>query len=84
MKLSILIPTLFSRKEKFCNLMTILSSQANDEVEVVINRDNGEKSIGEKRNELLKEATGEYVCFVDDDDMVDDDNKHCLKCNGAV
>ena len=70
MKLSILIPTLFSRKEKFSNLMAILSSQANDEVEVVINRDNGEKSIGEKRNELLKEATGDYVCFVDDDDEV--------------
>lgn len=30
-------------------------------------------SIGQKRNELLQDAEGEYVCFIDDDDRVTDD-----------
>lgn len=30
----------------------------------------GGRSIGQKRNDLLHRATGEYVCFIDDDDMV--------------
>jgi cellulose synthase/poly-beta-1,6-N-acetylglucosamine synthase-like glycosyltransferase len=30
-------------------------------------------SVGEKRNALLKMAKGDYVCFIDDDDMVSED-----------
>ncbi len=41
-----------------------------DEVECLINRDKGEKTTGCKRQELLEQATGEYVVFVDDDDEV--------------
>lgn len=32
--------------------------------------DNGEKSTGNKRNELLKAATSDYVWFIDADDMI--------------
>jgi glycosyltransferase involved in cell wall biosynthesis len=32
--------------------------------------DNSIKSIGEKRNALLQGASGEYVCFIDDDDWI--------------
>lgn len=35
--------------------------------------DNQRRTIGRKRNDLLALAQGEYVCFVDDDDMVTDD-----------
>jgi glycosyltransferase involved in cell wall biosynthesis len=35
--------------------------------------DNCERSVGDKRQQLLNEARGEYVCFVDDDDWVDDE-----------
>ena len=73
MKLSILIPTLFSRSEKFSKLLSLLSAQDRKDVEIVVSRDNGEKTIGEKRNELLQRATGKYVCFVDDDDEVPSD-----------
>lgn len=34
--------------------------------------DNGELSIGEKRNRLLEMSTGKYVAFIDDDDTIDD------------
>ena len=70
MKLSILIPTLTTRAEYLTNLIAILQPQLNDDVELVINSDDGTKSIGEKRNELLMRAQGDYICFVDDDDEV--------------
>jgi glycosyltransferase involved in cell wall biosynthesis len=72
-KLSILILSLGRRKHYLDRLMGILKPQENEEVEILINTDNGEKSIGTKRNELLKDAIGDYICFVDDDDVVSND-----------
>lgn len=51
-------------------LRAVLDPQITDEVEVLVNSDSGEMSIGDKRNALLKAATGDYVAFVDDDDLV--------------
>lgn len=72
-KLSILIPALIGRREKFNYLHKMLSEQKTDEVEILVFEDSGEKTIGEKRNELMRWAKGEYVCFVDDDDEVSSD-----------
>ena len=80
MKLSILIPTLTTRVDYLTNLLAILQPQLNDDVELVINSDDGTKSIGEKRNELLAKAQGDYISFVDDDDEVSRDYvKNILK-----
>jgi glycosyltransferase involved in cell wall biosynthesis len=71
MKLSILIPSLNSRHEKFSRLIKELDEQAKGlPVEINYRLDNGEASIGEKRNKLLQSSGGKYVCFVDDDDRV--------------
>lgn len=43
-----------------------------EEVEICINFDNGELSTGEKRNSLIRSAKGDYIAFVDDDDMITD------------
>jgi cellulose synthase/poly-beta-1,6-N-acetylglucosamine synthase-like glycosyltransferase len=69
-RLSILTPTLHSRSQIFQNLARVLNAQANHSVEMLASVDNGEKSIGQKRNELLEAAKGDYVVYVDDDDMV--------------
>jgi len=53
--------------------MSILSPQLTDAVEVLTELDDGTRSIGWKRNALLDRASGEYVCFVDDDDIVSSD-----------
>jgi glycosyltransferase involved in cell wall biosynthesis len=46
-----------------------LNSQITPECEIII--DDTEKiSIGTKRDNLLKKATGKYSCFIDDDDLV--------------
>lgn len=71
--LSILILTLETRKKFYDRLLAILTPQLCDEVEVLVNADNGEKSIGTKRNELLNESGGKYVCFIDDDDLITKD-----------
>jgi glycosyltransferase involved in cell wall biosynthesis len=73
---SILICTLEERTECFAKIYNKLQSQIEahnlkDQVEILFFKDNREQSIGFKRNSLLKESHGEYVCFVDDDDVHD-------------
>lgn len=72
-KLSILIPSLNSRKDKLQQLMDALRPQKKDNVEFMVLPDDGQMSIGQKRNMLLMQSHGEYVAFVDDDDMVPND-----------
>ena len=72
-KLSILILSLGRRSHYLDRLKSILEPQVNDNVEILYNIDNGEKSIGTKRNELLQQACGDYICFIDDDDIVSND-----------
>jgi glycosyltransferase involved in cell wall biosynthesis len=69
-RLSILTVTVDARRAIFENLARVLKAQSNSDVEMLANCDNGSKSIGQKRNELLQAAKGDYVVFVDDDDMV--------------
>lgn len=76
MLFSILVCSLENRKDFLQRLMSILSPQVEeykDLVEVLVETDNGEASIGSKRNTLLDKAQGEYVAFVDDDDIVSSD-----------
>jgi glycosyltransferase involved in cell wall biosynthesis len=76
MKASILIPTIVERKNKFIHLWSTLSLQIKeaglqDEIEIVSLSDNREMKIGEKRNKLLDMAKGEYIFYIDDDDLID-------------
>lgn len=73
MKLSVLIPTIEKRKEVFDILTEYLNTIKTDDVEILSMCDNKEMNIGEKRNKLLEQALGDYVCFIDDDDWVPDD-----------
>jgi hypothetical protein len=69
--LSILVPTLKTREKWLKRLLRDLLPQQMefaDEVEILIESDDGELSIGAKRNKLLDRAAGEWVVFHDDDD----------------
>lgn len=73
MKLSILVCTLEKRYALFSNLTSTLLDQIEGrvgEVNIIIESDKGELSIGAKRNLLLKRAESKYVVFVDDDDRI--------------
>jgi hypothetical protein len=99
MLLSILICTLPSRIVLFEALKSKLNNQAKqnnlqDHIEILSNSDES-ISVGNKRNLLLKESKGLYVCFIDDDDDVADyyieellkvveSNKDCASLKGII
>ena len=70
--LSILVCTLPERKHFLDRLLNKLNPQLTSKVELLIETDNGSMKIGKKRNILLRKATSDYICFVDDDDLVSD------------
>lgn len=69
-KLSILICSLESRSASLFTLLETLRLQRTPDVDLITDIDNGEASIGAKRNRLLNRATADYVCFIDDDDKI--------------
>jgi glycosyltransferase involved in cell wall biosynthesis len=76
-KLSILICSIENseREESLKKLIHELNKQISENyaeniVEVLVEKDNGEISVGKKRNILIEKANGEYICFIDDDDFI--------------
>jgi len=73
-KLSILVPTVVGREHLFRVLFSELQKQGLEKpIEIIVCKDNKELSIGSKRQKLIEDAKGEYIVFVDDDDMVASD-----------
>lgn len=73
-KLSILLPTTNCRSDIFAPLLAELNKQISGKpVELVIDCDNKEVSIGAKRQRMIENAKGEYVVHVDSDDWVASD-----------
>ena len=75
MMLSILIPSiperlpqLASRMETYESFIKLYSLQGLIEVIAIV--DNKQRTIGEKRNDLLRLANGDYIVFSDDDDWL--------------
>lgn len=69
---SILIATIESRKAQLDVLLAHLEVQKIEGVEIITMSDNRQMSIGAKRQKMLEMCTGDYVCFIDDDDTVPD------------
>lgn len=71
--LSILICSLVSRRKSLHVLMKQLMKArqvSKLRIEILTDIDKGEKSIGQKRNDLVARSKGKYCCFIDDDDEV--------------
>jgi hypothetical protein len=69
---TILVATLGRRETKLRRLLDILGPQldaAGGQVTVEALWNNGERPIGQLRQDLLDRARAEYVCFFDDDDL---------------
>lgn len=73
MILSVLIATLPERAHHLANMMALLTPQFRDGVEIIVDNSPRNVPTGTKRNDLIRRATGDYVCFVDDDDFVTSD-----------
>jgi glycosyltransferase involved in cell wall biosynthesis len=97
-ELSILIPTLPIRIETYSELIKELIRQIKlynleDKVQILTFCDTKEYTVGFKRNWLLNNSVGKYVCFIDDDDKISTDylleitklidyNLDCITFNG--
>ncbi len=68
--LSLCVCSIATRKHFLENLLRIITPQLTNRVELLMNVDNGQISIGEKRQRILERATGDYVACIDDDDEV--------------
>ena len=93
-KLSILICSTPDRIGKYLlKLLNVINHQVKKkDIELLILTDNEKMSIGEKRNKLKNMAKGDYIVYVDDDDLVSNDyvselykatleNKDCIVFN---
>ena len=79
--LSILIAVTPDRMEMLEALIASIKAQPGaEEVEIIHHltphKDDGGPARGEKRNTLLWNARGDYICFVDSDDKVSDGTEH--------
>lgn len=78
MLLSVLVPCLESRAEA-CRALTgevlrqVYAAGLGGQIEVLTEVDDGSVPSGVKRNALTARSTGEYLCFLDDDDQVSPD-----------
>lgn len=71
MILSILTPAVPSRLGQLARLTAELEKQiASSPVEHLVLLDNKRRTVGEKRDALLRAARGKYVAYVDDDDWI--------------
>lgn len=71
--LSILTPAVPSRFNQVAELHQNIAAQIGYlQVEHLIFVDNKKRTVGEKRDALLRASRGKYVAFVDDDDTVSD------------
>lgn len=76
MKWTICIATNTHRRKELERLMKVLSPQVDKykgQIEILVFFNNFEYSLGYLRQCLLQEARGEYICHIDDDDMVPED-----------
>lgn len=76
--LTIMLPTTIDRREQFAELLEEIKRQIavnefQDIVEIIINEDNKEISIGKKRQELLEASSGKWVVGIDSDDWISED-----------
>lgn len=97
-KWTIGVCTLEKRKKQFHSIFNKLMNQIKENgyeeyIAIVTRPDNGEQTVGFKRNNILVECAADYISFVDDDDNVSDDfiktyfdlaqeNKDCIELWG--
>lgn len=73
MLLSILIPSVPQHLALTTRLLDVLQKQDHPQVEVLLYYDNMRRPLACKRNNLMDQARGKFLCHIDDDDLVADD-----------
>lgn len=71
-RLELLVCSIETRAAFREHLFSRLIPQLGSDASLTVWIDDGDISIGEKRRQMLAEATGDYIAFIDDDDDVAD------------
>ena len=73
-KWTIAIASVPARRELRQRILDQLDEQVAkySDIEILVLEDNRKRILGDKRNALVDIAQGEYISFVDDDDLVSD------------
>lgn len=69
-KFEILILTMPTREKYLARIMDCLEPQLTHEVSVTVRVCDKDFTLGENREAMRQAATGDYICFIDDDDLV--------------
>lgn len=74
-KWDILILSVYQRKDQFERLLEILRPQVEkyEDVGLIVLTDDISYEVGHKRTTLVNMSKADYVCFIDDDDIVPED-----------
>lgn len=69
------IPTVPARRKIRQRVLDQLDKQIEpyDDIELLVLEDNRKRELGVKRQALVDMAQGQYICFIDDDDLISDD-----------
>lgn len=70
MKLSILMASLVGREYYLNRMLSLLEPQLTSEVELILEIDDKKLSVGAKSQKMLERAKGDYICYIDDDDII--------------
>jgi len=71
MKVSVCVASIIERQAYYLKrMLSILEPQLTSDIELVIETDNREMTIGAKQQKLLERAQGDYICYVDEDDII--------------
>jgi glycosyltransferase involved in cell wall biosynthesis len=73
MLLELLIPTMPKRQIMLARLFDRLLPQLRGIHNVTYRTDDGPGTIGAKRQRMIEAATGDYIAFIDDDDLISED-----------
>jgi hypothetical protein len=71
--LSIIVMSIPGRRELLDRILGIIKPQLTKKVELLVSVTGIEEVVGAKRQRLKQAACGDFICFVDDDDMVAED-----------
>ena len=69
-KLEIMILTMRTREKYLARILDCLEPQLTPEVRVTVSVCDQNYTLGENREMMRRASIGEYICFVDDDDVV--------------
>ncbi len=87
-KLTVIVMSTTKRKGLLNRIIGVLLPQLTPQVELLVSTTGEQETVGAKRERLKQAACGDFICFVDDDDMISEQYissiLHEIKSNSSI